>query len=70
MPIVKCNVSNCEYWADGNQCAADAILVEIDSHASNDYQMTATGGLIGMAAHMDEAQEAAETCCHTFEPKA
>lgn len=69
MPTVKCNVSNCVYWEEGNYCSADSILVEVDVHAENDYEMTAEGNLIGLAAHMDEAEEAAATCCHTFEPK-
>lgn len=69
MPSVKCNVSNCEYWEEGNECGADSILVEVDAHAENNYRMTDDGQLIGMAAHMDEAEDAAATCCHTFESK-
>ena len=30
---VKCNVKNCKYWADGDQCVADSIYV-IGSHGS------------------------------------
>ncbi|MCM3664588.1 DUF1540 domain-containing protein [Mesobacillus subterraneus] len=24
---VKCEVENCKYWAEGDQCVADSILV-------------------------------------------
>jgi hypothetical protein len=67
MPVVKCNVSNCKYWEEGNNCTADSILVEIDSQAENSYQMTSSGHLIGVADHVDEADNVAQTCCHTFE---
>ncbi|HET7628444.1 MAG TPA: DUF1540 domain-containing protein [Bacillales bacterium] len=68
MPIVKCNVSNCVYWEEGNHCNADAILVEIDSHAENSYTMSSSGRLIGAADHRDIAEEVSQTCCHTFDP--
>ncbi|KZE68392.1 hypothetical protein AWM68_16060 [Fictibacillus phosphorivorans] len=69
MPEVKCNVSNCTYWGEGNNCVADAILVEIDKHANMSIDMSADGNLHGDAAHKDSAYETAETCCHTFKPK-
>jgi Domain of Unknown Function (DUF1540) len=69
MPEVKCNVSNCTYWGEGNNCIADAILVEIDRHADNSYDMSANGELVGDAAHKDHAHDPAETCCHTFKSK-
>jgi Domain of Unknown Function (DUF1540) len=69
MPDVKCNVSNCTYWGEGNNCIADAILVEIDKHANNSYDMSADGELRGDAAHKDHAHDPAETCCHTFRSK-
>ncbi|MFS0779253.1 DUF1540 domain-containing protein [Neobacillus sp. 3P2-tot-E-2] len=30
---VKCNVVNCKYWAEGDQCVADSIYV-IGPHGS------------------------------------
>jgi Domain of Unknown Function (DUF1540) len=66
MPEVKCNVSNCTYWGEGNNCIADAILVEIDKHANMSVDMSAYGDLLGDAAHKDAAHDAAGTCCHTF----
>ncbi|MCQ6266241.1 DUF1540 domain-containing protein [Fictibacillus sp. WQ 8-8] len=69
MPTVKCNVANCTYWGEGNNCVADAILVEIDKHANNRYDMEASGDLSGDANHKDNADKPAETCCHTFKRK-
>jgi hypothetical protein len=68
MPIVKCNVSNCSFWGEGNNCQADSILVEVDDHANNDVQ--GVGGMVtNSALHEDVAQAPAETCCHTFKAK-
>jgi hypothetical protein len=67
--VVKCNVSNCEYWGDGNNCTAEAILVEIDPHADHDYEMDVDGTLHGNAQHKDAAKDIANTCCHTFRAK-
>lgn len=69
MPTVKCNVSNCTYWAEGNNCHADAILVEIDEHSNENYNMSSAGELTGEARHKDQARDIAETCCHTFRRK-
>lgn len=67
--IVKCNVSNCVYWSEGNNCSAEAILVEIDSHANNNYRIDEKGNLPGEAKHKDIADNSASTCCHTFRPE-
>lgn len=64
--IVKCNVANCVYWGEGNNCKADAILVEIDPHAQNVYQIDSDGSLQGISKHRDQAEDVASTCCHTF----
>ncbi|MCF6137934.1 DUF1540 domain-containing protein [Pseudalkalibacillus berkeleyi] len=69
MPTVKCNVANCVYWGEGNNCQADSILVEVDQHANEDYDMSASGNLIEDALHKDQARHNAETCCHTFRSK-
>jgi hypothetical protein len=69
MPVVKCNVSNCTYWGEGNNCSADSILVEIDRHANNSFDMSTDGSLQGEASHKDRAGDPAETCCHTFRAK-
>ncbi|QRG66108.1 DUF1540 domain-containing protein [Brevibacillus choshinensis] len=66
MPQVKCSVANCEYWAQGNLCSADEIMVEIDAHASADYK---TEFAAENDSHQDKANTSSETCCLTFKPK-
>lgn len=67
MPEVRCSVSNCEYWAKGGGCNANSILVEIDAHAGQDFNMEI--GEIGEGVHKDVAQNSAATMCHTFKAK-
>jgi hypothetical protein len=65
---VKCSVSNCTYWAQGNNCSATAIMVDVDSHAGANYREEI--GEIGVSStHKDQASSSSETCCHTFKAK-
>lgn len=69
MPDVKCSVSNCVYWTQENNCTANRIMVEIDSHSKMKYD--AEIGDIGYdSKHQDIARSSSETCCHTFKQKA
>ena len=68
MPQVKCSVANCEYWAQGNNCAADVIMIDIDKHADAKFNEEYAGESFD-SDHTDRADRAATTCCHTFEPK-
>ncbi|MDQ0189102.1 DUF1540 domain-containing protein [Alicyclobacillus cycloheptanicus] len=63
---VKCSVSNCEYWARGNECVAGSILVSVDKHAN--ANLKEEFGMLG-GEHQDTAAGSAETCCHTFKEK-
>lgn len=69
MPQVKCSVANCEYWAQGNLCSADEIMVEIDAHANANYNEEFAGEYGQNADHQDHASTSSETCCLTFKPK-
>ncbi|HUC93168.1 MAG TPA: DUF1540 domain-containing protein [Paenibacillus sp.] len=64
---VKCSVSNCTYWGEGNKCVANSIMIDIDKHASADYSSEFAEGL--GTDHRDTAKNASVTCCHTFEQK-
>lgn len=68
MPQVKCSVSNCSYWAEGNQCVADLIMIEVDKHSKAKFQEEFAGESFD-SEHRDQAVDAAGTCCHTFEPR-
>ncbi|OUM95956.1 MAG: hypothetical protein A9Z00_06210 [Thermobacillus sp. ZCTH02-B1] len=64
---VICSVSNCAFWAKGNRCSAEEIMVDIDRRARADYGSE-------FAESFDErrretAADSASTCCHTFRPK-
>ena len=63
---VKCSVSNCEYWVQGNDCVASSILVSVDEHAN--ANLNEEFALLG-GGHTDTAQNSAQTCCHTFKPR-
>jgi hypothetical protein len=67
MPEVRCSVSNCEYWAEGGGCNAKEILVEIDAHATRNFN--AEIGEIGDGVHKDYAEHSSGTMCHTFKKK-
>jgi len=67
-PFVKCSVSNCEYWGQGNNCHADAIMIEIDKHADIKFDSEFAGESFD-SNHKDTASKSSTTCCHTFEPK-
>ena len=68
MPQVKCSVANCEYWAQGNICSADEIMVEIDAHANANLKEEFAGEY-GQNDHKDQATTSSETCCLPFKPK-
>lgn len=68
MPDVKCSVSNCSFWSEGNNCAADQIMIEIDKHAKASYNEEFAGETFD-TSHQDHASQVAETCCHTFKKK-
>ncbi|MEO3947421.1 DUF1540 domain-containing protein [Gorillibacterium sp. CAU 1737] len=67
-PIVKCSVANCQYWGQGNNCQADAIMIEIDQHADAKFDAEFAGESFD-SEHKDHAANSANTCCHTFKPK-
>lgn len=67
-PIVKCSVANCQYWGQGNDCKADAIMIEVDKHANMKFDAEFAGESFD-SEHKDSADGSAGTCCHTFKPK-
>ncbi|MBO8163753.1 MAG: DUF1540 domain-containing protein [Brevibacillus sp.] len=69
MPIVKCSVSNCTYWAQGNNCNADMIMVEVDRHSRARLSEEFADEYRHSDDHKDAADDSAETCCHTFKKK-
>ncbi|ANE47336.1 hypothetical protein SY83_14855 [Paenibacillus swuensis] len=67
-PVVKCSVSNCNFWGQGNNCQADAIMIDIDAHSRMNYNEEFAGESFD-SDHKDEVKTSSATCCHTFRPK-
>jgi hypothetical protein len=63
---VACSVSNCTFWNQGNQCGANEIAIEVDSHAKNRWNEEFAGEFF---SHQDHAPTSSVTCCLTFQPK-
>ena len=79
MTEVKCKVSSCHYWGQGDVCKADTILIDQDqmrADTTRDSRLqrnrhTMETGTIGATdtpeGHSVRTSEA--TCCGTFRPK-
>ncbi|HHT7187776.1 TPA: DUF1540 domain-containing protein [Bacillus cereus] len=70
MPEVKCSVSNCSFWGQGNFCQASSIVVQPDAQEtgqamSNSY----TSAALTNETLESSVTTSVETCCHTFKPK-
>ena len=61
---VRCTVSNCEYWGDGNRCGAGQILI---THSSPMISAD-KHGMEAERLNQTPARDVEETCCYTFEP--
>jgi hypothetical protein len=62
MSQIGCNVSNCEYWGNGNVCQADKISVSNNTHSgSSDME-------IGSISDAVTSNHSRETQCVTFKP--
>jgi hypothetical protein len=69
MPEIRCSVSNCTHWGQGNFCQASSIIVQSDAHEySNDYNQSFENAVLE-GELTSTAANSGDTCCHTFEPK-
>lgn len=68
MPQVKCSISNCYFYKQGNLCGADAIMIDTDDHAKMNFNEEFAGEGFD-SEHQDVVQSSSKTCCHTFKPK-
>ncbi|AEI46172.1 DUF1540 domain-containing protein [Paenibacillus mucilaginosus] len=67
-PMVKCSISNCEYWESGNNCSAEVIMIEVNAHADKPGTQS-KDGLEYDSRHQDQASGVIDTCCQTFEER-
>jgi hypothetical protein len=68
---VYCTVSNCHYWADGNHCVAEKILITTDDIGRKYPEAADVGSAQDIVRQhgTTEAKSCMETCCKTFTPK-
>jgi hypothetical protein len=63
MPDVNCTVDNCQYWANGNLCSAQQIVVQNDAQGGFDPNAKLKSLTPTPADSIDD------TCCQTFKLK-
>lgn len=64
MTEVRCTVSDCHYWEEGNRCAAELIWVTLDRFAGADDVEVGSFENVRTVA-----QSSSSTCCHTYRPR-
>ncbi|AIW86847.1 DUF1540 domain-containing protein [Bacillus mycoides] len=70
MPEVKCSVSNCSFWGQGNLCQASAIVVQPDAQEAGQIENSSyTNATLTNETLESSVTTSVETCCHTFKPK-
>ncbi|MBK5347476.1 DUF1540 domain-containing protein [Bacillus sp. TH44] len=70
MPEVKCSVSNCSFWGQGNLCQASAIVVQPDAQEAGQIEKSSyTNATLTNETLESSVTTSVETCCHTFKPK-
>lgn len=60
---IRCSVSNCHYWGQGNTCEASSIMVTSDAiprETTHGIDSSAIGGLD------TPVNQCEQTCCKTF----
>jgi len=68
---VYCTVRNCHYWADGEHCTAEKILVTTDAigRLYPESVDAAEAQDIVRQHGPTEAEKCYDTCCKTFTPR-
>jgi|GEM_PF-249050 len=68
---VYCTVGNCHYWADGNHCVAEKILITTDEIGRAYPEALEAGGAGDVVRQhgQTDARTCMETCCKTFTPR-
>lgn len=69
MPEVRCSVSNCSFWGQGNFCQANSIFVQPDDQNTNQSNESYTNSALTGETLESSASTSVETCCQTFRPK-
>lgn len=63
---IRCSISNCHYWAEGNNCSAKQVLVTSQTMAKG--LNPATDAPMASQLAMTPISGVIESCCNTFAP--
>ena len=63
---IHCLISNCHYWASGNKCDANEILVTSDQFGAQNPDRIDAPQASNLQPEM--ADDCMSTCCKTFVP--
>ena len=67
MPEVRCSVSNCSFWGQGNFCQASAIIVQPDADETGQTENESyTSAVLTNETLESSVTTSVETCCHTL----
>lgn len=61
---IFCSINNCHYWAQGNLCRADSILVTADTMSKNLPDMVDAPYAAQVA--QTPVGQCSESCCKSF----
>lgn len=61
---IHCIVSNCHYWASGNKCGANEILVTSDAFSAKEPD--SVDATRATQLKPTTSSDCMETCCKTF----
>ena len=64
---IHCIVNNCHYWAQGNKCVANEILVASDQFGAD--QPDTVDATMAKQLSPTPTNTCMETCCKSFVPK-
>ncbi|MDN5322105.1 MAG: hypothetical protein PWQ67_559 [Clostridia bacterium] len=64
---IHCIVNDCHYWAQGNKCVANEILVATDQFGEN--QPDRVDAAMAKQLSPEQAGNCMETCCKTYVQK-
>ena len=70
MPEVRCSVSNCSFWGQGNFCQASAIIVQPDADETGQTENESyTSAVLTNETLESSVATSVETCCQNINIK-
>lgn len=60
---IRCSVSNCHYWMQGNYCEASSIMITSDELPRNTFHGIEASAITQVDTPVGQCEQ---TCCKTF----